>query len=126
MGTDSRKVLSSGAIATESISRHLTSMFDQTAEDGVRETPPGMAHWAGTGPSGKSCRECGHWKTRGRYASAANRHAAGELKPSPCGKYESLMQQKGPPIEHWRRACRHFEPRSKVLSPVQRPKAGGN
>jgi hypothetical protein len=27
----------------------------------VKATPPGMAHWAGTGPAGKVCRDCAAW-----------------------------------------------------------------
>ncbi len=39
---------------------HLTSIFDPEVERGRRETPPGMAHWAGSGPPETKCVDCRH------------------------------------------------------------------
>ena len=40
---------------------NLTNMFDEDSERGLRKTPPGMAYWAGTGPTGNKCRDCVHF-----------------------------------------------------------------
>ena len=40
----------------------LTDMFDAVSERGHRTTPAGMAHWSGSGPAGKTCRDCALFK----------------------------------------------------------------
>lgn len=80
----------------------LTDMFDETAEKGFRKTPDGMAHWAGTGPKGRSCRECIHYDADKRYRT-------GMLRPGRCKKYGAMMRRKGPTFPHETQACKHFE-----------------
>lgn len=77
----------------------------------INKTVPGMAHWAGTGPKGKTCRECISFATTGqRYASKGGKHAKGELMPSRCAAYRRLKGEAGKPVPHWKQACKHFEP----------------
>jgi hypothetical protein len=37
-----------------------TELYPELAEL-IKATPAGMAHWAGTGPTGKVCRDCAAW-----------------------------------------------------------------
>ena len=85
----------------------LTDMFDKVTEDGFRKSPPGMAHWAGTGPKGKVCRQCIHYTNEGRY-SLGGKHP-GWLKPGRCTKFGAMMRKKGPTFPIRTLACKHFE-----------------
>ena len=86
-----------------------TRMFDDETERGMRVTPPGMAHWSGTGPEGTTCRECNFYSYEGRYASNSKKHSAGGLKPGRCKKFKQLMNKKGATFAHSKASCRHFE-----------------
>jgi len=67
------------------------------------QTHPGMAHWGGTGPDGKSCRECGAFEHHDR------RDAHGTLKPARCRKYSELTNGKiGKAVPFDARACKYF------------------
>lgn len=67
---------------------HLT-VLDVAFENRVAKTPPGMAFWAGTGPTGKTCRECSHYGFNG-YTSSKSANG-GTLKNGPCERYVSQM-----------------------------------
>jgi hypothetical protein len=89
---------------------HLT-VIDDRLESSRRRTWPGMAHWAGSGAAGKTCRECQLWTgcgdQSGYYAKRGNR--AGMIKPRACEKHRDLMQGvTGPAIPHDAAACRYF------------------
>jgi len=83
-----------------------------------KHTHPGMAHLAGTGPAGKTCRECEHFLSDGHYAKSGKH--GGALKPGQCCMYTSLMRAKGPNVPHYALACRHFGP---VVGAPQEPSA---
>jgi hypothetical protein len=55
-------------------------------------TVPGMAHFAGTGPAGKHCKDCVLWGRGGA-----------------CQKFKEMMGHKGPSISGWQLSCRHFQ-----------------
>lgn len=55
-------------------------------------TAPGMAHFAGSGPAGKHCKDCVFW----------SRDAA-------CDKFKQMVGRKGPSISGWQLSCRHFQ-----------------
>lgn len=87
---------------------HLTEPNQQLAEY-RRATYAGMAHWAGSGPISRTCRECKYWMFARRYYSANGKHA-GQLKDEACDKYRTLMSgELGPAIPHNARACKYFE-----------------
>lgn len=68
------------------------------------KTMPGMAFWAGTGPEGKTCRECKHWAFDGYLASS------GLLKDAQCDKYTRMMNgNPGGKLPHYMPACKYFE-----------------
>lgn len=66
---------------------HLT-VIDPVLENQISKTPVGMAFWAGTGPQGKTCRECRFYVFNG-YKSARG-SKGGVLKNSPCQKFIAL------------------------------------
>lgn len=87
---------------------HLTEMFDGGFSQQLRKTPPGMAHLAGTGPSGETCRTCRFFEA-GKYYATGGKHR-GQLRPAPCAKYRQLSNGvKGAAVPHSARACKHFE-----------------
>jgi sarcosine oxidase delta subunit len=74
----------------------------------MRATYPGQAHWAGSGPSGKTCGDCaclGYYKQR--------RNARGDIIRSEhtggCRRFFELTGNHGPVIPASAGACRHFE-----------------
>lgn len=76
--------------------------LDQQFQAMVKETPSGMAYWAGTGPSGRTCRECEKFKADGY-------NAASLLKTAKCAKYTELSLREGMKIPHDSKACKYFE-----------------
>lgn len=88
----------------ESPELHLTEPNPDLAKK-RKETHAGMAFWAGTGPDGKTCRECAHWNSGGYLSSC------GLLRDSPCEKYARMMNcVAGPLVPHYAKACKYFEP----------------
>ena len=103
-----------------------TRIFDSRTEVGIRTTPPGMAFWAGSGPAGKTCRECIHWQADGYYAGG-NRAFNQGLKPGICRKARAMTMGKAqPPVRYINSACKYFEPNpnpptiAKARLPVKR------
>jgi hypothetical protein len=90
---------------------HLT-IIDRNLED-MRSTYAGMAHFAGSGPDGFTCRSCIFWKTRGTssfdyYAKGGKQ--GGKIKPERCAKYRIITGGDiGPAIPDTARACKYFE-----------------
>lgn len=87
------------------------TVLNPDLEDKRRRTWPGMAHWAGTGPTGKTCRMCNSWTGCGvesGYYANGGKHK-GAVKPRPCEKYQELMAgETGPAIPHETQACKYF------------------
>jgi len=78
---------------------HLTrSPIDYAA----RISYPGMAHFAGTGPDGKYCRDCIHWDRRPDDRTIV-------AKPAPCKKYSKMMRGIGKNVPGSAFACKYFE-----------------
>lgn len=81
-------------------------------------THKGMAHFAATGPRGKTCRECSFVQVSGYYVISGSHR--GSLKPGPCHKRASLMQGvKGEAVPHEARACKYFELNERALPPKE-------
>lgn len=96
-----------GLIAEQS---HLT-VLDPAFEAKRNRTYPGMAHFAGTGPAGSSCRLCLFWTGCGfedGWYAKKGKHG-GKLKPRSCAKHRELMQGDiGPAIPYDAAACKYF------------------
>jgi hypothetical protein len=67
-----------------------------------RDTAPGMAHWAGSGPANKFCTTCKLAEWNGYYANKPL------PKPITCAKYRAMMG-KAIPYTHGKKACRFYE-----------------
>jgi hypothetical protein len=88
-------------------------MINGTAPDKISDqakaTYPGQAHWGGSGPRGKTCRECTFWALPERDAYFAGSDL---LKDQSCNKAKAMMNlvmsPKVPPLA---RACKYFAPR---------------
>ncbi len=79
----------------------LTNLFDEVAERGFRETQPGQAHWAGSGPAGTRCMDCVYF-------------GGSITKPGACAKAAQLLlaQKSRTKPQKFRggvASCKHFE-----------------
>ena len=79
----------------------LTQMFDVDFERQYRNTKPGQAHLAGSGPPGKRCRDCSHFLGEGE-------------KPGACAVTARILiaQKSRRKPEKFRgaaAACKHFQ-----------------
>jgi hypothetical protein len=72
----------------------------------LRQTVPGMAHFAGTGRVGATCGKC-------RYL-IQDTHRGKRFER--CQKFTELMHCTGPSVRKLTPACRYFSPGMTVLS----------
>lgn len=85
-----------------------TDPFDKDLSEQIKKTHEGMAHWAGSGPAGATCRMCKHWNYRGYKKDPG--FGRPELKDATCGRFISMCaRSKGLPIPHNADACKYFE-----------------
>ena len=84
----------------------LTETHAPEIEQAHKQTQPGMAFWAGSGPEGRRCSGCQFFNSEGKYASGGR---MGQVKPGPCLKYKAMMRRLGPKIAADNRACKYFE-----------------
>lgn len=99
----------------DDLSLHLTEPNQDLAKK-RKDTRPGMAFWAATGPASRTCRECRHWDSLGYLASS------GLLRDSPCARYRSMMNgETGPGVPHYAKACKYFDVAAEVRA-VHKPK----
>jgi hypothetical protein len=71
-----------------------------------RASHKGMAHFAGTGPNGRTCRECALWD----YRSSTYSLGSGRLTNERCMKFTTLSRgQKGQRVPEDAMACKYFE-----------------
>jgi hypothetical protein len=90
---------------------NLTQAHPSELAQQIRNTAPGQAHWAGTGPAGRTCGECEHFNY---WRQIYNRSGAitHTEQHQGCKKYEQLTNKKGPKIDKQLLACRHFQERA--------------
>lgn len=84
---------------------HLTEPHGERMARLMRQSKPGQAHWAGTGPEGKRCHGCANWQPEGQSGYTAK----GELRPGRCAQYRKMTGRSGPAFPHTQLACRFFE-----------------
>jgi len=83
------------------IEKHLSpteKSHGQKIAEYQRDTAPGQAHWAGSGPKGKRCSTCTWVEWKGFYSNKAI------LKPITCGKFKA-MTSRAIPFHHEQKAC---------------------
>jgi hypothetical protein len=84
----------------------LGTQFLTETPGAQRITAPGMAHWSGTGPDGKRCKDC--W-FKGYHRRTENKHGTPKTSWSAgCEKFHKLTGQHGPNIRGDLRACKYF------------------
>lgn len=83
---------------------------DPGFESKRRATAPGMAHWAGSGPTGTTCRECAHWTGCGGEVGYYSKKGGGGgvIKPRKCAQYRKMMTEAGPGVPHETPSCKYF------------------
>ena len=74
---------------------------------------PGQAHFGGTGPAGKTCRECWHFEIQQADHGGAPTtfsYTQADLKPGTCAKFAAMMRVNScPSFPHSAAACKYFE-----------------
>jgi hypothetical protein len=89
---------------------YLTPGYSPELVSQIRQTVPGMAHWAASGPTGATCGECaylGYWK---QIRNRAGDTVSTERRRG-CAKFYELTGEHGPTVPPSCAACRHFEKR---------------
>lgn len=89
----------------DEISDHLT---EAPADRMARASYPGMAHFASTGPRGKTCRECVFWAHGPHDYRSKNGKYRGLIEPAPCRKFQQLTSAPGDKIPDDAMACKYF------------------
>jgi hypothetical protein len=88
---------------------YLTAGYDPVLSAQIAKTKPGMAHWAGSGPFGRTCADCayfGYW----RQVQNAAGNTVATKRYHGCGKFFALTGRHGPIVPKRTEACRYFQP----------------
>lgn len=85
------------------LSPGLTRPLGDVFEENLVRTHQGMAHFAGTGPVGATCKGCTHFSTPSHAAAA---------RAATCQKYQRLTGKQGQKIPPSADACKYFERRA--------------
>jgi hypothetical protein len=81
----------------------------------------GMAHWGGTGPADRTCRECLFWAPVSK-SPRYKREYGGDLRDRRCRKYTHLTHGVlGVAVPHYAASCNFFQPADNP-PPVDKPK----
>ncbi len=75
----------------------------------ARATHPGMAHLAGEGPKGMTCRHCIFWQHFAFNYHSKNGKYGGLIRPASCAKFKTLTGKVGDPVPDDALACKYFE-----------------
>ena len=97
----------------------------------IEASRPGMAHFAGTGPEGRTCRECLQWASRWRSIEVDERIEAKDFKRSGgvlaarrCRKFWRMTNhQRGKGLPPGTPACRHFVENPDAPPVVKEPRS---
>lgn len=81
----------------------LKNAHDDRINELRRQTPPGMAHWSGTGPEGTTCITCSYAAFNGY-----NPGYQGTLKKINCKKYKELVKKTGDRFDPYVKSCRFY------------------
>ena len=104
--------------------KHLTDTNGEALCGARGPTEKGQAHWGGTGPTAKRCRECIHWVP----AEGLKMYSVkGMLAKGWCREYARLSNTKapGPKFKHSALTCRHFDENPEPPKAFARPDPEG-
>jgi hypothetical protein len=68
-----------------------------------------MAHFAGTGPHARTCRECIFFNHGPFDYRSKNGKYRGEILPASCKKYQQIMRKVGDKFTDMAAACKYFD-----------------
>jgi hypothetical protein len=85
------------------------TIIDPKIDHLVKTTPPGMAHWSGTGPSGTTCEMCAHYGYSAPVRNGAGDTISTKRHPKSCRRFFELMHQHGRALPSSTPSCRHFQ-----------------
>jgi len=95
----------------------LGAPYLTTSEDAHRVTEPGMAHFAGSGPPGKTCKDCAFKGYRrpgnAHFDPVKNDYVVHMRRTGGCAKFRELSGNHGLAIKGTCRACKYFEQKAK-------------
>ena len=97
-----------------SASQYLTAGYPPELAAMMRATKPGQAHWAGTGPAGKTCGQCSHLGYWEQVRNGTGDTVYSRRRTGCCAKFFQLTGKHGAVIPPGAGACRHFQPRNEV------------
>ena len=86
--------------------KRLTQVHDERMLCLIEGTPVGAAHWAGTGPEGRVCGECGRFGTENQRAARSRGKKIGMGR---CEKYMELRGASAKRFSGHTKACRYFD-----------------
>jgi hypothetical protein len=89
---------------------HLTAGCDPALTAQIAKTKPGMAHWAASGPSGRTCADCSYLTYWQQIRNVAG-NIVGTKQRHGCAKFRELTGRHGPAVPKHAEACRYFAPR---------------
>lgn len=78
---------------------HGTNPYDRETAERINKTTPGMAHFAGTGPQGKTCRQClnvithGHYSQKGLHRGGAQTCRLPQVRPDDAARARPLRSR---------------------------------
>jgi hypothetical protein len=82
------------------------------------EATPGMAHYEGSGPSGKTCGDC-NWRgyyregRKGTWNANMTELLYRSYRVLGCFKFKAMTGTDGPPVRADYRACRYFQQKAR-------------
>ena len=89
--------------------KHLTQGYAPELAAQIRQSRPGMAHFAATGPFGATCGECLHFGSWKQIRGAAGNVVNTTRVKGGCAKFLALTGKHGPALPPNTPACRYFE-----------------
>ena len=95
-------------------SQYLTAGHSPELTAQMRATKPGQAHWAGTGPAGKTCGQCSHLGYWEQVRNGTGDTVYSRRRTGCCAKFFQLTGKHGAVIPPGAGACRHFQPRDEA------------
>jgi hypothetical protein len=76
------------------------------------DVKPGMAHFAGSGPFGKTCETCAHrgyWRAgKGKFNKQTGLIEERRTRVQGCRMFLILSHRHGPPVKKEWAACKHY------------------
>src|SRR5689334_19496341 len=90
------------------VTRLLTEGYDPELTRQLRQSVPGMAHWAASGPFGCCCQDCDHYGYHKVVRNKSGDVVKSTFRKNCYGQFHKLTGAHGTPISKSTEACRHY------------------